>query len=110
MQIGGAAQTRWLSEKPGKCQLLDGEIFQAERECVEVLGAHFGHPDAIENELRSAVTKMEWAVQRIRGGTGPGMRTARSRCYGRASCRPCHMWHGAKCHPPHGPRWKHLQR
>ena len=55
-----------LSEKPGKCQLLDGEILQAERECVEVLGAHFGHPDAIENELRSAVAKMEGAVQRLR--------------------------------------------
>ncbi len=96
-----------LSEKPGKFQLLDGEILQAERKCVEVLGAHFGHPDAIENELRFAVAKMEMAVQRIRwwyraGGT----RTARSQCYGCVSCRPCltHMWHGAKCHPLHGPR------
>jgi hypothetical protein len=55
-----------LSEKPGMCQLLDREILQAERECVEVLGAHFGHPDAIEIELRSAVAKMEGAVQRLR--------------------------------------------
>jgi hypothetical protein len=31
-----------------------------------VLGAHFGQPDAIENELRCAVAKLEVAVQRIR--------------------------------------------
>ena len=102
---------RLSSEKPGKCQLLDGEILQAERECVEVLGAHFGHPDAIE--IFSCVARSpRWRgrCNASGGGTGPGTRTARSRCYGFASYRPCHMWHGAKCHPPHGPRWKHLQR
>ncbi len=99
-----------LSEKPGKCQLLDGEILQAEREGVEVLGAHFGHPDAIENELRSAVAKMEGAVQRnrrwYRAGHAHGALAVLRVC----QLRPCRTWHGAKCHPPHGPRWMHLQR
>ena len=63
-----------LSEKPGKCQLLDGEILQAERDCVEVLGAHFGHPDAIEIELRSAVAKMEGG-----GATPPAVVPGRAR-------------------------------
>ncbi len=102
-----------LSEKPGKCltQLLDAANLQAERKCVAVLGAHFGHPDAIENELRGAVAKMEVAVlQRIRrwcrAGHAPGAL---------AVLRVCQLpsvSHLARCQVPSTARarWKHLQR
>ncbi len=89
-----------LREKPGKCQLLDGEILQAERiaKCVEVLGAHFGHPDAIENELRSVVAKMR------RGGATHSRWYQAGHAHGALAvvrvCQLPSMSHVARCQVP----------